>query len=290
MSKTRWPVFLAFMLLAATCCPAAPPLKALIVDGQNNHDWRATTPILKKLLEETGLIVVDVQTSPPKGSPFAEFKPSFAGYQVIVLNYNGDSWSEETKAGFEKYVRTGGGLVIYHAANNAFPEWKEFNEMIGLGGWGNRDEKWGPYVRYRDGRIVLDNSPGTAGHHGPQHSFALTVREHRHPITAGLPRVWMHEKDELYDQLRGPAKNMTLLATAFSDPKYKGTGEEEPMLFTIHYGKGRVFHTALGHGPEAMRCVGFIVTLQRGTEWAASGKVRQKLPPDFPSADKVSIR
>jgi type 1 glutamine amidotransferase len=100
----------------------------------------------------------------------------------------------------------------------------------------------------------------------------------------------LHHIDELYDRLRGPAENLDLLATAFSSPEQKGTGENEPILFTIQYGKGRIFHTTLGHDVEAMRCVGFIVTLQRGAEWAVTGKVKQKVPKDFPTADKESLR
>jgi len=101
----------------------------------------------------------------------------------------------------------------------------------------------------------------------------------------------MHAKDELYIKLRGPAKNMAVLATAYADPAKKGTGEHEPILFTVCYGKGRVFHTVLGHGPEQLRCVGFIVTFLRGTEWAATGRVTQmEVPADFPTADKVSLR
>jgi type 1 glutamine amidotransferase len=83
---------------------------------------------------------------------------------------------------------------------------------------------------------------------------------------------------------------MDVVATAHSDPANKGTGENEPMLMTIRYGKGRVFHTTLGHDITAMQCVGFIVTLQRGAEWAATGNVTQKVPDDFPTADRVSIR
>ncbi|MDQ6698602.1 MAG: ThuA domain-containing protein, partial [Acidobacteriota bacterium] len=89
---------------------------------------------------------------------------------------------------------------------------------------------------------------------------------------------------------RGPADHMSILATAFSDPANNGSGNEEPMLLAIAYGQGRVFHTTLGHDPEAMKCVGFITTLQRGTEWAATGKVTLKVPDDFPSVDKVSVR
>ena len=266
-------------------------LKALIVDGQNNHNWKGTTPILKSLLEETGLFAVDVATSPPRGQPMDSFKPDFAKYDVIVSNYTGADWPKETQDALVEYMEKGGGLVIFHAASNAFPKWKEWNEMIALGGWGGRNEKWGPMVRYRNGKIVLDNSPGRGGTHGPQHEFQIIIRERHHPITAGLPDKWMHAKDELYSKLRGPAKNMKVLATAYADPQKGGTGEHEPILFTVRYGKARVFHTVLGHDRQQLRCVGFIVTFQHGTEWAATGRVTQvEVPADFPTADKVSLR
>jgi type 1 glutamine amidotransferase len=266
-------------------------LKVLIVDGQNNHDWKATTPVLKRLLEETGLFTVDVATSPGPKEPMDAFKPDFAKYDVIVANYTGKDWPQETQKALVNYMNNGGGLVIFHAANNAFPKWQEWNEMIAIGGWGGRNEKSGPMVRYRDGKVVLDNSPGIGGSHGPQHEFQVTTRDRFHPIMAGLPDKWMHAKDELYSTLRGPAKNMTILATAYAHPAQKGTGENEPALFTVRYGKGRIFHTVLGHAPEQMRSVGFIVTYQRGTEWAATGRVTQvEVPEDFPTADKVSLR
>ncbi|MHC4438482.1 MAG: HEAT repeat domain-containing protein, partial [Planctomycetota bacterium] len=267
------------------------PLKALIVDGQNNHDWKGTTPGLKSLLEETGLFTVEVATSPAKKQPMDSFKPKFSKYDVIVSNYTGDDWPKETQDALVEYMNNGGGLVIFHAADNAFPKWKEWNEMIGIGGWGGRNEKSGPMVRYRDGKVVFDNSPGPGGTHGPQHEFQIINRDRHHGITAGLPEKWMHASDELYSKLRGPAKNMTILATAYADPAKKGTGEHEPMLFTIRYGKGRVFHTAIGHAAEQLRCIGFIVTYQRGAEWAATGRVTQvDVPDDFPTADKVSLR
>jgi hypothetical protein len=110
----------------------------------------------------------------------------------------------------------------------------------------------------------------------------------------GLPVRWLHGKDELYSTLRGPAKNMEILATAYADTAQGGTGRNEPILITTNYGKGRVFHTVLGHadqgGGPAMECVGFIVTFQRGAEWAASGKVTQQVPYDFPNAVSVSLR
>ncbi len=274
----------------------AAPKKALIIDGRNNHDWKATTPVLKKILEENGLFTVDVVTAPADNESLKSFSPSFKGYAVVVLNYNdfgpknaGD-WPEQTQLAFLEYVKGGGGVVSYHAADNAFPKWVEFNKVIGLGGWSGRDEKDGPYIRWRDGKVVRDTTPGKGGSHGPRHAFQIDMRNMKHPISKGLPEKWMHASDELYDRLRGPAENLDLLATAFSSPDQKGTGENEPILFTIEYGKGRIFHTTLGHDVPAMQCAGFIVTLQRGAEWAATGKVNQKVPADFPGADKISTR
>ena len=260
---------------------AERPLKALIVDGQNNHQWRETTPVLKKILEETGLFMVEVATSPPEGEDLSAFKPDFTKYEVVVSNYNGKSWSDEALQALVEYVGSGGGFVSFHAADNAFPEFQEYNEMIGLGGWGERDERWGPYVHFENGQLVFNQSPGKGGGHGRRHRFEIVMRNMGHPITSGLPRKWVHDEDELYHRLRGPAKNMTLLATAYSDPQTGGTGDNEPMLFIVDYGHGRVFHTTLGHSTQAMKSQGFIVTLQRGAEWAAYGKVTQKVPTNF---------
>ena len=240
------------------------------------------------------MFTVDVATSPSKGSDMSGFEPEFSAYDVVVSNYtdvfDGDGWPGATQAALEQYVSNGGGFVSVHAANNAFPEWQAYNEMTGIGGFGGRDEKSGPYVRFRNGKVILDGSAGRGGRHGKRHAYQLVVRDTENPITNGLPTEWMHAEDELYDRLRGPAKNITVLGTAYSDPATGGTGEHEPMLLTISYGEGRVFHTTLGHDTLAMSCVGFIATLQRGAEWAATGRVTQKVPADFPTADRVQVR
>ena len=272
----------------------APPVRALIIDGQNNHDWKKTTPVLKKILQDTGLFQVDVLTSPPKDGDFSTFRPEFGKYKLVVGNYNefpaGNKWPDEVKTAFEKFVSGGGGYVSYHAADNAFPDWPEYNLMIGIGGWLGRNEKSGPYWYFKDGKLASDPTPGGAGNHGARTPFLVVTRNTTHPITKGLPEKWMHAADELYSKMRGPGKDMTVLATAFSDPANRGTGYDEPMLMALAYGKGRIFHTTMGHDPDAMSCVGFIVTLGRGAEWAATGKVTQKVPADFPTADKVSTR
>lgn len=287
-------VALGAVMLMTGPAQAQDKLKVLIVDGQNNHDWKACTPILKWTLEDCGRFAVDVSTTPAMANEteaWKQWRPRFRDYAAVVCNYNGSAWPDEVKSDFVQYVRDGGGLVIVHAANNSFPEWSEFNEMIGLGGWGGRNEKSGPMVRWRDGQIVMDTSPGAGGTHGAQHEFVVETRAPEHPIMKGLPPRWKHATDELYSKLRGPAQNLTVLATAFAAPDKGGTGENEPVLMAIAYGKGRVFHTVLGHGPTAMSGLGFQVTLQRGTEWAATGNVTLAPPPagDLP-ADKAALR
>src|SRR5687767_14442287 len=281
---------IAFLALVAVV-QAEPTLNALIVDGQNNHgNWPQTTKMMKKYLEDTKLFTVAVATTAKQGTD-ETFKPDFAKYNVVISNYNGAPWPKETRDKFVEYVRGGGGFVVIHAANNAFGDWKEYNEIIGLGGWGGRNEKSGPYV-YLDanGKEVRDEAQGGGGHHGPQHPFQLIIRDPDHPVTKGMPRAWMHVNDELYDLLRGPGENMHILATAYADKAKGGSGRHEPMIFTVEYGKGRVFHTPMGHGNDSQECVGFITTFTRGCQWAATGKVTLPIPEDFPTEDKTSQR
>lgn len=305
------------MLACFVTTSAAEELDALIIDGQNNHGaWPKTTVMMKKYLEDTKLFKVDVArsaftwkgedllkkyplpgvTTIAKDQPQADpnFKPDFSKYDVVISNFGFGAapWPAETQASLEKFVSGGGGLVIIHAADNSFGEWNEYNKMIGIGGWGGRTEKHGPYVYLNDkGDVVRDASKGKGGHHGSQHPFQIVVRDDSHPITKGMPREWLHGKDELYDMLRGPAENMSILATAYASKDHGGTGRHEPMLMTIRYGKGRVFHTPMGHADYSQECVGFIVSLRRGTEWAATGKVTQtEIPKDFPTADSASSR
>ncbi len=292
-------------------------VKVLIVDGQNNHDaWPKSTIMMKSYLEATGLFTVDVARTKytwngkryaadfplddgktyedlPKPKPDPDFKPEFAKYDVVISNFGfgAADWPESTQKSFVEFVKSGGGFVSIHAADNSFPAWREYNEMIGLGGWGGRNENSGPYVYYNDkGEVVRDDSKGNGGGHGPQHEFSIVIRDENHPITRGLPGEFMHTKDELYERLRGPGINLHILATAFAAPDKKGSGRHEPTLMTIDFGKGRIFHTTLGHADYSFECAGFQTVFLRGTEWAATGKVTLPLPDDFPTADQSSAR
>jgi uncharacterized protein len=269
--------------------------KVMLLDGESGgpyHKWQLTTPLIRKALEETGKFDVTVVTAPAATGVLTDFHPDFAAYKAVVFNYDApdERWPEALRTAFEQYVSGGGGVVIVHAADNAFSGWKAWNDMIGVGGWRGRTVASGPYWYYKDDKLVKDPADGPGASHGRRTPYAVRTRVSDHPVMRGLPATWMHQGDELYAHLRGPGTNMTILATAFSDPANSGTGRDEPVLMASSFGKGRTFHTILGHDIVGMSCVGFVVTLQRATEWVATGAVTQQVPASFPTATTVSYR
>jgi type 1 glutamine amidotransferase len=260
-------------LLAACISGAAAErkLSALIVDGVNNHDWAAGTRAIQSTLEGSGRFTVDVCTFPAK--------PEFSRYDVVINNFNGGHlengtrWPRDVEQALVEYVRNGGGLVIYHAANNAFLNWSEYNEMIGLG-W--RDKSFGEGIAVGPGGALvrIPKGEGLNPGHGPRHDFEMFVREGEHPITRGLPPHWTHPSEQLTHGQHGPAQGLDILTYAFSEVSHQG----EPMDWVRQYGKGRVYTTMLGHtwkdelNPN-LDDVWFQALLARGAEWAATGKV-----------------
>jgi type 1 glutamine amidotransferase len=232
---------------------AASPVRTLIITGQNNHNWRYTSRFHADTLEATGRFDVTIADDAPKALADAG---ALQGVQLFVLDYNGPRWGEPAETNFLNAVRDGAGVVIIHAANNAFVGWSEYEKLCG--------PMW---IR------------GTTGH-GPFHEFTVEVVDAEHPIMAGMPASWT-TKDELYHKLVNTADSpFTLLARAMSAKDKGGTGEFEPMAMTLQYGKGRVFHTPLGHvwtGQHAQKASianpGFRALLSRGAEWAATGAV-----------------
>jgi type 1 glutamine amidotransferase len=291
--------FLLLFLAAVTASPVlaetSKKIRVVLIDGQNNHSWNQTTPLLKKVLEESGRFTVDVSTSVVTDGKKADpsihpvgFPPDLSQYDVLLSNYNGKPWPDELQHALEARLKSGQlALVIVHAANNSFPGWVEYNKMIGMGWRGNT---FGNRltVDADDKEVIVPKGQGLGAGHGPQKPFTITIRDSQHPVTKGMPTEWLHAQDELYQGMRGPVEHVHLLATAFDDKKTGGKGEIEPMIWTVDYGKGRVFHTPMGHDLKGMRCLGFITTLRRGTEWAATGQVSQAIPENFPTADKVS--
>ena len=242
-------------------------IRVLILSGRNNHEWRKSTPFLKDRLLETGLFDVRIEEEPAGITA-----NTLAPYDLLVIDYCGPRWGAVTEKAVEDFVSSGKGLVAVHGANYTFGEL----ELLGDNHvrTGIREMPWDEYVIMVGGTWV-EGPPKTA--HGERHSFKVRFTDREHPVAAGMAESFI-ATDELYGnpKLMGSAK---VIATAFSDTATGGTGKDEPMLWTVNYGKGRTFYTALGHNLAAMSESGFITTFLRGCEWAATGKVT--LPPEI---------
>jgi uncharacterized protein len=245
----------------------ASKLQALIITGQNRHDWRATTPALRKMLEDTGRFEVRVTEEFRGGT-----RETLAPYDLVVLNYEDNRkpelrWGERADYALLDYVKSGKGILVYHFSIAAFDGWTEFEKMAA--------GTWRP----------------NQGHHSPKHDFKVEIKDSDHPITRGLKKQFPQVNDELYANLRWqPADGYHVLATAWDDhARYggkarqptPGPGLDHPMLWTVKYGEGRVFVTALGHDVPAIGTPAFITTFTRGAEWAATGKVTLPIPEDM---------
>lgn len=302
-------IALTLMLLGCTAAQAdhhkagekpAEPIKVAILTGQNNHGWMMDTPVLKNILDDAKRFDTTILQTPDvndkdKAAKWADFKPDLTKFDVIVLNYNGEMWPEHLKAAWLQYVTDGGKVYSFHAGNNPFKGWTEFEKMIGLLWRGNKDGKR-LYFDAEGKQQIAEAGEGPGAGHGRKHAYLVDTLDNEHPIFKGLPDQWMHNDDELYHGQRGPAENMTVLLTAFSDKKTGGTGVSEAIVWTIPYGKGVVLTNVMGHwwkndtdGP-ALKCAGFQTIFTRSIEWLATGKVTQPMPDDFPTKDAVSIR
>ena len=296
MSRFRFLVFAT----VAFCCgqvSAAEKIKVLIVTGQNNHNWVRSTPVIKGLLEETGRFDVSVTTTPSIGAPkdaWQDWRPQFGKFDVVLSDYNGKEWPEAIKAKFVSYVQEGGRVVEIHAANNSFTGWLEYEAMTGLlwraSSYGDRI-----YLDKNLKQVRVRKGEGPSGGHGKGHEYQITTIDRENPIFKDLPPVWMHVSDELYHGQRGPANDMHILAAAFSSKESNGTGEYEPMVWWIPFGKGKVLTLVPGHlgqnpsHPTPYDCIGFRTVLQRSVEWMGSGRVTITVPANFPAADKISV-
>lgn len=267
----------ALLSLALLAAPAAgqsnaPPdptkIQTLILTGRHvgEHQWWTTSELMRDILHETGRFEVRINEEVRGIGP-----ETLAPYDLVIVNYYNrtpeDRWGERAEKALEDFVRAGKGLVLYHATLAAFNGWGEFEKMSG----GN----WRP----------------NEGHHSAPHDFTVDIKDPAHPVTRGLRSSFEIYKDELYANLRWqPEGTYHVLATAWDDhvlyggkaqQPIPGPGLHQPILWTTDYGAGRVFITALGHFPDAVKNRGFVVTFARGAEWAATGDVTLPVPPDM---------
>jgi type 1 glutamine amidotransferase len=238
---------LAVVIWIAALDGMSSPIRVLVLSGANNHDWRATTPVLEQALKESGVFSVTVETNVP-----GLRASSFEGYDVVLSNFNsfglrdpGSVWNHEVRAAFVDFIRSGHGLVIIHAGSAVFYDWPEFQQIAGA--------TWGK----------------TTGH-GKMHTNEVHIVAANHPVTAGLKDF--ETLDEFWQSAQ-VASGARALAVVTPKMEFGGSGKPEPIVFATEFGAGRGFTLLLGHNSQAMKSQGFKALLRRGTEWAATGKV-----------------
>ncbi len=303
VKSMRYLSYIVLILLGSTTenvCRAAgsvksnTPIRVLIVDGFSNHDWAHTTKLIRGILEKTGRFSVDVATCPATANDpaFATFRPQFSRYDVIIQNCNNlgnkGEWPVAMRQDFVKFVRKGGGVYIFHSANNSFADWDEYNQIIGLG-W--RGTNFPSITIGTDGSVQrIPAGEGKSTSHG-QRTDRVVHRIGNDPIHDGLPKTWMASMIEVYTYPRGPAKNMTVLSWA-EDPDAK---KNWPVEWTVSFGKGRVYNSTFGHvwpketNPPGMRCAGFQTIMIRTLQWLAKRPVDFPIPADFPGETQTKL-
>ncbi len=299
MTTTKLAILSVMICLAVvnnSAGAANAPIRVLIVDGFSNHDWAHTTRLIRQVLDTAGGISVDVATCPakPTDPAFATFNPTFTNYDVVLLNCNdlgnGGQWPDAMKQNFVNFVHDGGGVFVFHSANNAFANWDEYSKIIGLG-W--RHKEAGVAITIdADGKLQkIPAGEGKGTSHGTRTDRQIHIMGDD-PIHAGMPRVWMAAMIEVYTYARGPAENLDVLSWA-EDP---ATKVRWPIEWTVSYGKGRVYNSTFGHvwkdetNPPDLRDAGFQTIMVRALQWLAKRPVDFPIPSDFPGEDKPSLR
>jgi len=248
------------LILAAQPTPGAPPIRVLILTGESDaaHDWRRTTAMLRRILEVAGRFSVRVNEA-PQGLSAA----SLAGCDLLIVNYNGPRWGPGSEQAIEEFLASGKGLLSLHGVS--------YGPFMGTeqrpGGWLYRPETaWAAWPRI----LGAFWAPESIGHSIP-HAFRVRLADRRHPVTRDMPAEFT-VSDELYHRMSLSAE-ARVLGVAFDDPAMRGTGKDEPVFWAAAWGKGRTFHTTLGHDEAAMYQPGFVTLLARAAEWAATGQV-----------------
>lgn len=246
----------ASALAAGSIVCQSKSINVLLLSGQNNHNWQETTPAIQSILEKSGLFFVKVTDKPENLAP-----EELDQYDVIMSNWNtwpdvtGKRWNPELEKAFLAFVARGKGVVIIHAGSSTLQDWPEFQQIAG-GTW------------------ELDSTG-----HGPIHTFKVSIEKSNHPITKGLKDFYI--RDELWHRTKFQP-GIEILCSAYSSPEKKGTGWNEPVTVTTHYGKGRSCYFVLGHDTITMQNPAWQTIMIRATEWAATGKATFPMPNNWP--------
>lgn len=235
---------LSMTLLVQRAACGDGPIRVLMMTGQSNHNWKATTPALREILNRGGGFALSIDYKPWEFGPDA-----FNTTDVVLSNWSvwpkidADPWDDATKGAFLDFVEGGGGLVVVHAGSSIHYRWPAFQALVG--------KTW------RKGKTW----------HGPRHEFLVTPVG-GHPITRGVRPF--RTFDELWRDMETTGQHETLARADTTGDKRK-QGPAAPVLMTTRRGRGRAVNLVLGHDTRAMASQGFQTLLTRSLQWAANG-------------------
>ncbi|MCF6334085.1 MAG: PmoA family protein [Draconibacterium sp.] len=250
-------LFLGFLFVLSVSCKfdgnSTHKIHVLVLSGSNNHDWQATTSFLQKMYAETGLFELEI-TEVPDTLTLTDLK----NFDVVVSNWNSWPknnlrWPESTEKALLDFINNGGGFVTFHSSTSAFYKWPEFGKIT-TAAW--VDSTW----------------------HGKKSATQIMLLNSEHPVTKGMSGFFI--QDELWVNA-GKNSSFQILGTATSKDIFKQGIKDQAAIMISEYGKGKIFHTILGHDVRAMRNIGFRTLMLRGTEWAATGRVSQLVPQEL---------
>jgi uncharacterized protein len=268
-------LFLCWLILFASAFTAFPAdkIKVLVLTGNSDwsHPWEGTAPFLQGILNNTGRFEAKLEEEVP-GITSATLAP----YDVLLDYYYGPRLGDVTEHAIEDFIRSGKGMIGIHGI--------AYGPLFGQAGGSATEprrlegEPWAAFSEMLGMSWKLENIG-----HAKRHIFTVTWTDREHPICQDLPPTFV-ANDELYHKI-DLKPNAHVIATAYDDPKVGGTGNEEPVIWTVPYGQGRVTMMVLGHDLLAMTQPGFMDALAREAEWAATGKVAPGASRLSPSTD-----
>jgi type 1 glutamine amidotransferase len=280
MSQTsKWFKFLVLVIVISSSTAFArqgrDPILMLIVApdiSSGDHTPVSSLQILDKELAESTMFQITTLPLTEGSSDLTALKSKMSQNRVIILDNIARSQLMDLGETLKSFVASGGGLVMIGHSQDAI-------DLFGS---------------THTSATAPDPVPSTSSAVWGDSSRLLPVRvsiQHGdNPIIKGMPSPWMHPPEQLGRLNLAGATNVSMLATASSLDSSERRTTEEPVMWVQKFGKGRVFGTEMGNDLEALRCVGFITTLKRATEWAAFGRVSQKIPSTFPSGNTMSER
>ncbi|MFV0364374.1 MAG: ThuA domain-containing protein [Suipraeoptans sp.] len=259
-------------------------LKILLITGivTDEHDPKVN-PMIRFMLESTGKFDVKI---------VEEFKgatsKTLEGYDAVFVNYDGKEnvetpfvgWGSETEKALYQYVKNGGGAIMYHSSfikgEPEFPE--EYTRLVGC-----------------------DFDFAGGGRKSPKLEMIVDTKAEAGEIVEGAAKSWMTVQEDFFVNMKWLSDvPINVVATVRDDiedytpektqahrryefenvdlEKLPGMNTDQPVAWTHNYGKGRVFTTSIGHGPDTLRRPNFVGMICRATEWVASGKITIPYP------------